>query len=455
MRRTIMLLNLMAVCVMCAAKGFAYKYYGVTFKCEIRSQGVCITSFDTDAGKVVIPATVTHGGTSYAVKKISTFATSKFYKTTLLILEEGIEEIDKYAFLNFKSLHTVSLPSTIKIIGKKAFDDRGKTTYNLPSSIDEVALRDGEKIEAEMASKEEHLLAQAELARQKGERGRKKNNEEQDRLKQNTSVEITRKGGVSNIDINIPYGNHQNRNTYCVVIANEKYSDAPIVDFAENDGKTFRNYCIKTLGIPEKQIRTFYNASYTDMKRAFNWIYEISRVAGKDSRIIVYYAGHGLPCEKDNSAYLMPSDCFPKDVTTCFMLHDIYQRLGKLNVQSVTVFLDACFSGMQRGEDKALVAARSVATRPREESLTGNVVVISATSNEETALAYHEQKHGLFTYYLLQKLKDTKGEACLGDLFLFVSSEVQKASLIENDKLQTPSVNASLSMKDKWMNIKF
>ena len=82
------------------------------------------------------------------------------------------------------------------------------------------------------------------------------------------------------------------------------------------------------------------------------------------------------------------------------------------------MFLDACFSG--GGRDQGLLAARGVKIKPKEESFLGNMVVFASSSGEEKSLPYEEKQHGLFTYFLLKKLKETKGmlatENCLNIL---------------------------------------
>ena len=116
----------------------------------------------------------------------------------------------------------------------------------------------------------------------------------------------------------------------------------------------------------------------------------------------------------------------------------------------VIVILDACFSGTQRGENM-LYSARGVALKAKKGIPTGNVVVLSAAQGDETAYPYSEQKHGLFTYYLLKKLKETKGECSLGELSQYVTSEVSKKSIIVNRKPQTPTVSAPSNFN--WINL--
>lgn len=57
--------------------------------------------------------------------------------------------------------------------------------------------------------------------------------------------------GKSDVDINIPITNVANDKSFAVIIANENYRREASVPFAINDGQTFKEYCVKTLGIPE------------------------------------------------------------------------------------------------------------------------------------------------------------------------------------------------------------
>ena len=56
---------------------------------------------------------------------------------------------------------------------------------------------------------------------------------------------------VSDIDQNIPQASKKNDYVFAVIIANENYQTESKVDFAHNDGNTFKTYCQNVLGIPE------------------------------------------------------------------------------------------------------------------------------------------------------------------------------------------------------------
>ena len=101
-----------------------------------------------------------------------------------------------------------------------------------------------------------------------------------------------------------------------------------------------------------------------------------------------------------------------------------------------------------------MASARGVAIKSRPEVPLGNVFVLSAAQGDETAYPYKEKKHGLFTYYLLNKLQTTKGKVSLDELSEFVKTSVARKSLVENGKSQTPSVYVSVGLQDKWEKIK-
>lgn len=61
---------------------------------------------------------------------------------------------------------------------------------------------------------------------------------------------------------------------------------------------------------------------------------------------------------------------------------------------------------------------------------------------DETAYPYKEQRHSMFTYYLLKKLQETKGEAILGEISDYVTSEVRKQSIVIKGRMQTPTLTS-------------
>ena len=253
----------------------------------------------------------------------------------------------------------------------------------------------------------------------------------------------------NSLDINIPVEANNNGNTFAVIIGNENYQHVSSVPYAKNDAKIFATYCQKTLGLPQSNVRNYENATFGTMLTALADAKAIAEAYNGDINLIFYYAGHGIPNEKDNSAYLLPIDVDGRQIEACFSLSRLYSELQSLNARSVVVFMDACFSGAQRG-DGMLASARGVAIKAKSAAPQGNMVVFSAASGDETAYPYKEKGHGMFTYFLLKKLNESKGNVTLGELGDYITTQVKQQSIVVNRKSQTPTVVPSNAMGGEW-----
>lgn len=248
----------------------------------------------------------------------------------------------------------------------------------------------------------------------------------------------------SDVDINVPDGTLKRKDTFAFLISNENYTRTDPVMFALNDGNIMREYCVKTLGIPEKNVTHVKDASLNDMRYQLKRIKDICEAFEGDASIIVYYAGHGIPEEGSSDAYLLPVDGYPEDAKTGLSLKELVGALGAVPARQITLFMDACFSGTGR-EGKTLFASRGVVLKPKHVTPKGNLVLFSASQGTESALPYKEEGHGMFTYYLLKKLKDTGGKVSLGELAEYLIKNVKRTSVVEG-KIQTPTVEASQEM---------
>lgn len=256
----------------------------------------------------------------------------------------------------------------------------------------------------------------------------------------------------ADVDVNLPTTTSTNDNTFAVIIANEHYQDVAPVPYAINDGTIFAEYCRKSLGMPATNVHFVKDATFNNMKFEINWLNQVLETHEGTAKVIVYYAGHGIPDESSKSAYLLPVDGYGTDVSTGYSLDKLYAELGSKPAKSVIVLLDACFSGANR-DGKMLASARGVAIKTKQDAPQGNMVVFSAAQSDQTAYPYKEKGHGLFTYFILKKLKETKGDVSFGELAEYVTTEVKKKSIIVNSKLQTPTTSPS-SSANNWKNWK-
>lgn len=267
----------------------------------------------------------------------------------------------------------------------------------------------------------------------------------------NSFVSAPQKASItrSDVDQNIPVNTQKNENAFALIIANENYQDVAKVPNAINDGEIFAEYCQKALGLPASNVTLVKDATYNNIKREINKLTQIASAYKGSAKILFYYAGHGIPNEATKDAFLLPVDGYGTDTSTGYSLKELYSTLGNMPAEQIVVLLDACFSGSQRG-DGMLASARGVAIKAKPNKTEGKVVVLSAAQGDETAYPYTEEGHGLFTYYLLKKLKESKGDVSLGDLASYIKDNVSKKSIVVNGKSQTPNVNPSASLGESW-----
>ena len=271
-------------------------------------------------------------------------------------------------------------------------------------------------------------------------------------IPQQNHEEITIATLGSDVDRNIPRTTTANPNTFVVILANSNYQHVAPVPYALNDGNIFRQYCESTLGIPTENIQLHADATYNEIRLAISWLNNICNAYKGDASVIFYYAGHGIPDAEDRSSYLLPTDGDGRYVSTAYKLDDLYYALGTMPAKSVTVLLDACFSGANR-DGKMLAQERGVALKAQPGKPQGNTVVLSAAQGDQTAQLNDKEKHGMFTYYLLKKLQESSGNVTLNELSQYIIREVERRSAVIN-KPQTPCVSAAPAVANQWQNWK-
>ncbi|MBT3786738.1 MAG: caspase family protein [Alphaproteobacteria bacterium] len=208
------------------------------------------------------------------------------------------------------------------------------------------------------------------------------------------------------------YAAPRNKRAVAVIIGNKDYAGRiPDVDFAINDADAFKAFVIDVLGYDAENIIDMRDATQAQMMSAFGnrethegdlWRYLDPK--GR-SDVVVFYSGHGVPGLKDKRGYLLPVDANPNaPEINGFPVDVLFANLNKLETKSVSVFLDACFSG--DSEKGMLVRATSgVSIAPKvPEKLSSGMTIITAAQGDQVASWDFEAKHGLFTKHLLDAL---------------------------------------------------
>ncbi len=226
-------------------------------------------------------------------------------------------------------------------------------------------------------------------------------------------------------------------NDMAVVIGVEKYQDLPASDYSSSDAKLMKEYLV-SLGFKERNIELLLNerATQSSIKKTVEtWL--PNRIKS-DSKVVIYYSGHGAPDAKTGDAYIVPFDGDPNYLEdTGYPLKRLYDKLGKLEASEVVVLLDSCFSGAG-GRSVLAKGARPLVMMADVSVLSSNMAVLSATQGTQISSSSPEKGHGIFTYYFLKALKD--GKKNIAEIYEYIKPLVEDEAKLLNVQ-QSPSIS--------------
>ena len=257
------------------------------------------------------------------------------------------------------------------------------------------------------------------------------------------------------IDIrkDIPSTSIINNDAVAIIIGNKDYrqKDIPSVDYAIDDAMITKQYLINALGYKEGNIIYVTNAAQGDFisifgtkdnhkGRLFNYVKE------SKSDVFVYYSGHGAPDPESRQGYFVPVDCDPSLVAlNGYSLNTFYENLSKINYKSLTVVIDACFSG---SSDKGTLLKNISPVFIQVDNpviSSDNTIVFASASGDQVSSWYPEKRHSLFTYYFLKGLKgeadlNNDKKVTIGEMKEYILDNVPYMARRLNNREQTPQV---------------
>ena len=235
------------------------------------------------------------------------------------------------------------------------------------------------------------------------------------------------------------------------------YGVAP-APYAARDARVMAEYFKKSLGVKNIQVLTnkeVTSITLSDMFDAnFGYLSKVVKPGRTD--VFVYYSGHGMPDGEDESnqdIYLFPYDARKEMVgARGYSLGELYASLDNLHAKSVTVILDACFSGTSRQsqtyKSESISNAKGMRIKnvnlPHQPWLTNpEFRVFTSSGCDQTSLGFDQSQSGLFTYYLAVGLQgdadlDGNGAISMTELVKFVSDNVSKTAKLIRNGAQTP-----------------
>ncbi len=252
-----------------------------------------------------------------------------------------------------------------------------------------------------------------------------------------TAVQNTQPMARSDVNTAIPIGRPSGRYDIAVIIGNANYSatGTPNVDFALQDAQAMKQYLLKTFGYDPSNIIYVENATLTKLNEVFGTSDDYQGKLYKwvkpgQSRIFIYYVGHGAPDQQSGEGYFVPVDANPQYIRTSgYKLSTFYENLSKIPAIQKTVVIDACFSGSS-ANGQLLKGVSGLTARLKAESKASAAdILLTSAGMDQVAGWYPEKGHSLFTYFFLKGLQgaadaNKDGHITLGELKAWLNDQV-------------------------------
>ena len=265
----------------------------------------------------------------------------------------------------------------------------------------------------------------------------------------NVKVEIKDTETVKKLEKLDPFkiqSNILSKNKVALIFGIENYATNPKATFANYDAQYFSQYAKNIFGVKKENIKMLIDeeANLVSSLGALNkWL--PGKIKKNHTELIIFFAGHGLASTDGEQLYLLPQDGDSDLLArTAISREEIFQLVSKLKPKNVTVFFDACYSGVSRDEETLLASARPLMIVADDQDTPENFTIFSASQLDQISSGLKEAKHGIFSYYLMKGLEgnaDSNNDKKItnGELIAYLDENVsQKAS--ELGRQQNPSL---------------
>ena len=266
-------------------------------------------------------------------------------------------------------------------------------------------------------------------------------------------IKGTTSRSISDVDMNIPKTGIVNSNAVAVIIGNKDYEnqDVPSVDFALNDAQIMKKYLTSTFGFNENNILYIENARQADFYRIFgtkgNHKARLFNLVKPDvSDVFIFYSGHGAPDPESKEGFFVPVNCEPSLVMfNGYPVNTFYENLSQIPYKSLTVVLDACFSGSSEG-GMLLKDISPIFIEPKMKILNDEKSkIFTSSSGDQVSSWYRDKNHSLFTYYFLKGIQgeadsDENKELSMKELRNYIEEHVPYEARRLTNRTQTPEI---------------
>ncbi len=233
----------------------------------------------------------------------------------------------------------------------------------------------------------------------------------------------------------------RDNNRVALIIGVENYTNTPVKAlYAKRDAEKFKNFANRSLGISASNIKVLIDskAKRLDAVEALKlWLPK--KITPNESELFVFFSGHGYPSEEEG-LHIIPQDGDPRLLEESALSHRyIINQIKKTRPKSVTMFMDACYSGQSNTGEVLVAGLKPIFHVSTNEDIPANFNIFSSSERNSTSGTIKEAEHGIFSYYLMEGLT---GKADLNkdrkitnvELFVYLQDNVSQEAFKQNQE---------------------
>ncbi|HIC89762.1 MAG TPA: caspase family protein, partial [Anaerolineae bacterium] len=217
------------------------------------------------------------------------------------------------------------------------------------------------------------------------------------------------RGGPKPTSLQAMGGTFNRTKRWALIIAINKYLDPkiPSLRYCVADAQLLADTLIEHCGYEPKRILMLTDAEEADHLKPLginlrNQVLEWLKRPDPGDTMLVFFAGHGLR-DDEGHGYLAPKDCeFDKVGLTAVSISHLRDLLNQCKATQKVLILDCCHAGGERNPKPVGPSSHELGLAFVRAS---GLVTLASCAQQEFSLEWDEQKHGLFTYWLVQGLR--------------------------------------------------
>lgn len=244
---------------------------------------------------------------------------------------------------------------------------------------------------------------------------------------------------------------------YALLIGVSDYQDERVPDLPAcvNDAQSLKNVLLDPMHgmfLPEN-VTLLLNEKVTG-KEVVDALDKISRKAGKDDLVIVFFSGHGAVDERGRSYWVMHDTDITRLRATALPENDITELTDQIKSNRLVMLIDSCYaaSTAQIGGSKSLLDLKSLYPQ-----FTGQGrVAITASKGDQLSVVIKDKQHpgygfSAFSWNIISGLKgdgdaDHDGVVTVSELWDYVKDRTESTARQQGGE-QQPQLKGQLGSK--------